>query len=139
MYSSLLIVLLCTVIAAAGTAPSLVFDHSFEDTKLGETFPATWTIYKADGSEYVTEIAAGGKDGKQALAVSGQGQHIALNETNERKFLTKYELDVQERQKVMRELSLMGVTAIQLMPSVEAVCKKALEDLIGLHPIEPRK
>lgn len=36
----------------------------------------------------------------------------------------------------MRELSLMGISAIQLMPSVEAVCKKALEDLIGLHPVE---
>lgn len=30
----------------------------------------------------------------------------------------------------------MGISAIQLMPSVEAVCKKALEDLIGLVPIE---
>lgn len=65
--------------------------------------------------------------------------HIRINETAERKFLTKFELDVRERPKVMRELSLMGVSAIQLMPSVEAVCKKALEDLIGLHPIEPSK
>jgi len=62
---------------------------------------------------------------------------IKLNETKERKFLTKYELDVHERPKAMRELALMGISAIQLMPSVEAVCKKALEDLIGLHPIEP--
>lgn len=63
-------------------------------------------------------------------------EHIRLNETPGRKFLTKYELDVRERPKVMRELSLMGISAVQLMPSVEAVCKKALEDLIGLHPIE---
>ncbi|EIC28615.1 LOW QUALITY PROTEIN: FRG domain protein [Methylomicrobium album BG8] len=66
-------------------------------------------------------------------------QHIRLNESEGRKFLTKYELDVRERPKVIRELSLMGISAVQLMPSVEAVCKKALEDLIGLVPIEPPK
>lgn len=63
-------------------------------------------------------------------------EHIRLNESAERSFLTKYELDVRERPRVIRELSLMGISAIQLMPSVEAVCKKALEDLIGLVPIE---
>lgn len=63
-------------------------------------------------------------------------QHIRFNESAERKFLIKYELDVRERPKVIRELSLMGVSAVQLMPSVEAVCKKALEDLIGLVPLE---
>lgn len=62
-------------------------------------------------------------------------QHIRLNENEQRKFLTKYELDVRERPKVIRELSLMGISAIQLMPSVESVCKKAVEDLIGLVPI----
>lgn len=62
-------------------------------------------------------------------------RHILLNESDERKFLTKYELDVRERPKVMRELSLMGISAIQLMPSVEAVCKKVVEDLIGLTPM----
>lgn len=66
-------------------------------------------------------------------------QHIRLNESGERKFLVKYELDVRERPRVIRELSLMGVSAIQLMPSVEAVCKKALEDLIGLVPMEMPK
>lgn len=62
-------------------------------------------------------------------------EHIRLNEKNDLKFLTKYELDVRERPRVIRELSLMGISAIQLMPSVEAVCKKAVEDLIGLRPI----
>lgn len=66
-------------------------------------------------------------------------EHIHLNESEERKFLIKYTLDVRERPKVIRELSLMGISAIQLMPSVEAVCKKALEDLIGLVPIEEPK
>jgi FRG domain len=64
--------------------------------------------------------------------------HIRANETDAQNFLIKYELDVQERPKVMRELSLMGISAIQLMPSVEAVCKKVVEDLIGLNPIERR-
>lgn len=62
-------------------------------------------------------------------------QHIRLNENEHRKFLTKYELDVRERPKVIRELSLMGISAIQLTPSVESVCKKAVEDLIGLVPL----
>ncbi len=63
-------------------------------------------------------------------------EHIKLNETDTNKFLTKYELDIQERPKIMKELSLMGITAIQLMPSVESVCKKAIEDIIGLVPLE---
>jgi hypothetical protein len=33
----------------------------------------------------------------------------------------------------------MGISAIQLMPSIESVCKKAVEDLIGLNPIELRE
>lgn len=63
-------------------------------------------------------------------------EHIRCNESADRKFITKYEIDVRERPRVIRELSLMGISAIQLMPSVEAVCKKAVEDLIGLVPIE---
>jgi hypothetical protein len=63
-------------------------------------------------------------------------EHIKLNETDTNKFLTKYELDIQERPRIMKELSLMGITAIQLMPSVESVCKKAIEDIIGLVPLE---
>ncbi len=65
--------------------------------------------------------------------------HIRLNETDGRKFLDKFTLATTERPRVMRELSLMGISAIQLMPSVESVCKKALEDFIGLTPIEPKK
>ena len=61
--------------------------------------------------------------------------HIRLNEKDGKHFLVKYTFDVRERPKVMRELSLMGISAIQLMPSVEAVCKKALEDLIGLNSV----
>jgi hypothetical protein len=70
--------------------------------------------------------------------VSNIEEHIRLNETKDEAYLRKYELKVSERPRVMRELDLMGISAIQLMPSVEAVCKKALEDLIGLHPLEPR-
>ena len=64
--------------------------------------------------------------------------HLRLNEKDDKHFLTKYELDVRERPRVIRELSLMGVSAVQLMPSVEAVCKKAVEDLIGLVPMESK-
>jgi hypothetical protein len=65
--------------------------------------------------------------------------HIRANETSERTFLRKYELDIRERPKVMRELSLMGISAIQLVPCVESVCKKAVEDLIGLNPVHARR
>lgn len=62
--------------------------------------------------------------------------HIAAHEENaNEKYLTKYLLDVSERPKVITELSLMGISAVQLMPSIESVCKKALNDLIGLHPV----
>jgi FRG domain len=63
-------------------------------------------------------------------------EHIKSHEVGDQKFLTKYEIDIRERPKIMRELSLMGISAIQLMPSVESVCKKALEDIIGLVPLE---
>jgi hypothetical protein len=65
--------------------------------------------------------------------------HIRAHEKQvNQEFLVKYELDVRERPKVMKELSLMGISAVQLMPSVESVCKKALEDIIGLLPVEQR-
>jgi hypothetical protein len=66
-------------------------------------------------------------------------EHVRLNEKDGRCFLVKYELDVRERPRVIRELSLMGISAVQLTPSVEAVCKKAVEDLIGLVPMESTK
>jgi hypothetical protein len=61
--------------------------------------------------------------------------HIRAHETEEEKYLTKYTLDVKEMPKVISELSLMGISAVQLMPSIESVCKKALNDLIGLQPV----
>lgn len=64
-------------------------------------------------------------------------EHIRLNERDGQKFLVKYQLPSVERPRVMTELSLMGISAVQLMPSIESVCKKALEDLIGLTPLEP--
>jgi hypothetical protein len=33
----------------------------------------------------------------------------------------------------------MGISAVQLVPSIESVCKKAVEDLIGLVPMELKK
>lgn len=61
-------------------------------------------------------------------------QHIRTNETDERKFLRKFTLHVNERVQVMRELTLMGISAIQLMPCVESVCKAAYEDLLCMLP-----
>lgn len=65
-------------------------------------------------------------------------KHIRSHEGTQNEFLTKYDLSVLERPKVIAELSLMGISAVQLTPSVESVCKKALNDLIGLQPVGRR-
>lgn len=62
-------------------------------------------------------------------------QHINNCEDIPEQYLTKYVFDVNERPVIIKELSLMGISAIQLMPSIESVCKKALEDIIGLIPM----
>jgi hypothetical protein len=68
-------------------------------------------------------------------------QHIRANENEGLHFLTKYTISVKERPVVMRDLELMGITAMQLAPSVEAVCKKAFESIqtrltVGSTPSE---
>ena len=61
--------------------------------------------------------------------------HILAHENDKENYLTKYYLSVEEKPKVIKELSLMGISAVQLIPTIESVCKKALNDLIGLQPI----
>ncbi|WP_286262022.1 FRG domain-containing protein [Thalassotalea atypica] len=56
-------------------------------------------------------------------------QHIGNFESEPGEYLNKYELDISERPKIMNDLSLMGVSALQLTPSIEAVCKKSFENL----------
>ncbi len=65
--------------------------------------------------------------------------HIRGNEEFEGQYLSKYTIDVEERPRVIKELSLMGISAVQLSPSIESVCKKALEDVIGLIPMKKNK
>lgn len=62
--------------------------------------------------------------------------HIRNHEEFKGQYLSKYTIDVEERPRVIKELSLMGISAVQLNPSIESVCKKVLEDVIGLLPIE---
>lgn len=62
--------------------------------------------------------------------------HIKAHEEFEGQYLSKYTLDVTERPRVIRELSLMGISAVQLNPSIESVCMKALEDIIRLNPMK---
>lgn len=67
--------------------------------------------------------------------------HIQHNETFSGQFLQKYEISVKERTKVFKELNAMNITAMQLDPSMESVCKKAFEELcasleMGLSPNE---
>ncbi len=67
--------------------------------------------------------------------------HIRHNENDERLFLHKYEISVKERGKVFKELNAMNISAMQLAPSMESVCKKAFEEIctglqMGLSPKE---
>lgn len=63
-------------------------------------------------------------------------EHVKIHEEFESQYLSKYTLNVTDRPIVIRELSLMGISAVQLAPSIESVCKKALEDIIGLTPMK---
>ncbi|EAZ97558.1 FRG domain-containing protein [Marinobacter sp. ELB17] len=67
--------------------------------------------------------------------------HVRINEKEGRKFLTKYTFSVKERRHAMRDLELMGITAMQLSPGIESVCKKAYESVcsrfdVGKTPSE---
>ena len=62
--------------------------------------------------------------------ISDVEEHIMSREAFPQEFLTKYEISAKERPNIMRELSSMGITAIQIMPSVESACKKAWEDFV---------
>jgi len=55
--------------------------------------------------------------------------HICHNEKHKGQFLNKYEISVKERAKVFKDLNAMNITALQLAPSIESVCKKAYEEL----------
>lgn len=68
-------------------------------------------------------------------------EHIMLHENFPGQFLKKYEISVKERKKIFVELNAMNITAMQLAPSMESVCKKAYEDIctalnMGLTPKE---
>lgn len=70
--------------------------------------------------------------------------HIQHNEKTPGQFLQKYEISVKERSKVFNELNAMNITAMQLAPSIESVCKKAFEEVcigfeMGLSPNEFKK
>lgn len=56
-------------------------------------------------------------------------EYIMNFESEPGEYLNKYELDISERPKIMNDLSLMGVSALQLTPSIEAVCKNSFEKL----------
>lgn len=67
--------------------------------------------------------------------------HIQHNESYPGEFLQKYEIPAKERSKVFKELNAMNITAMQLAPSMESVCKKAFEEVcfgleMGLSPNE---
>ena len=70
--------------------------------------------------------------------------HIQHNGKYPGQFLQKYEISVKERSKVFKELNAMNITAMQLAPSMESVCKKAYEEVctgfeVGLSPNEFKK
>lgn len=69
--------------------------------------------------------------------VNDIGKHIEANETPQKQFLTKYVLSVKERPAVLRDLALMGVTAMQLAPSLESVCRTVFHELCSQFELGP--
>lgn len=53
--------------------------------------------------------------------------YIRANETQERKYLQVIDLPLIERPKVMRELSVMGITAGSLFPGLDGACEELRE------------
>ena len=53
--------------------------------------------------------------------------------------LSKYKLSCKERTQFMKELRAMNITAMQLFPSIESVCKKVTNDIALLTPMGETK
>ncbi len=63
--------------------------------------------------------------------------HIKDHEnTQSGPYLTKYIISVKERQIAMHDLAFMGITAVQLAPSLESVCKNAFESILVTPRVE---
>lgn len=67
--------------------------------------------------------------------------HIHHNEKTQGQFLNKYEISIKERPKIFKDLIAMNITAMQLMPSMESVCKKVFAEIcanfeVGMSPGE---
>ncbi|HSS50851.1 MAG TPA: FRG domain-containing protein [Thermoanaerobaculia bacterium] len=61
--------------------------------------------------------------------------HISANERDKGPFLYKYRLSCKERVLALRELRLMNITAMQLYPCLESVCKKVATDISLRFPV----
>lgn len=58
--------------------------------------------------------------------------YIRSRETDERRFLQIIDLPLQERPRVMRELSIMGITAGSLFPGLDGACEELRERFFDL-------
>lgn len=61
--------------------------------------------------------------------------HVIQNQKGGTTFLRKYIMHCSERSSALRELRLMNITAMQLAPSIESVCKKVATDVSLLFPV----
>jgi len=61
--------------------------------------------------------------------------HIHHNEKTQGQFLNKYEISVKERPKIFKDLIAMNITAMQLMPGMESVCKKVFAEICATHEV----
>lgn len=61
--------------------------------------------------------------------------HINQHQKNGTIFLQKYRMYCSERSSALRELRLMNITAMQLAPSIDSVCKKVAVDVSLLFPV----
>lgn len=122
--------------------------YSFNSNEWVKTYKQThdWTIKEPHVSSITPTYRGNTKQMLQQGTYLFTNQnnveaHIIQHEKYEGQFLNKYEISVKERSMVLKELNAMNITAVQLAPSMESVCKAAYEEICavfqpGLSPNE---
>ncbi|NOY83865.1 MAG: FRG domain-containing protein [Nitrospirae bacterium] len=122
--------------------------YSFNQQEWSKTFKQTYDWKEKEG--HVTFLNPTYRGNPKQMLQQGTfmftnrvniEEHILHNEKYEGQFLNKYEISVKERGRVFKELNAMNITALQLNPSMESVCKKSYEEIcanlqMGLSPKE---
>lgn len=117
--------------------------YSFDQYQWVNTFKQIY-LYDDDNEGHVTILRPTFRNNHKQMLQQGvfwftncsnPEAHVRLNEKDGNTYLRKFTLSVSERSDVMVDLELMGVTAMQLAPGIESVCKKAFETICNKIPV----